>query len=143
MVAQEESRATWVASLPRVKDFGCGCQVNLSAGIRSRTRRVPAISWSNSGSRDWLRLMKSPLKVVLEVEKDRAARPDLHVPLVRRRAVKAGDRDVVEPQVDGELGAVMNDVVHDEAAQHGDLGHREDRVLAVAQRPGLEELLVA
>src|SRR3954452_2699887 len=60
----------------------------------------------------------------------------LHAPFVRRRAVDAGHRDVVEPQIDGELAAMVDDVVHHEAAVHGDLGQGVDLVVAVAEGPG-------
>ena len=43
--------ATWLAFQPIVFDLGCGFQSSLSSGMRSRTLRVLAISWSNSGRR--------------------------------------------------------------------------------------------
>src|SRR5262249_41508339 len=57
--------------------------------------------------------------------------------LVARRAVHAGDRDVVQPEVDAEMRAVVDDVVQDVALVHGRTRHREDRIAALQQRPGL------
>src|SRR5258708_606140 len=62
--------------------------------------------------------------------------------LVARRAVHAGDRDVVQPEVDAEMRAVVDDVVQDVGPDHGRTRHREDRIAALQQRPGLPHLLV-
>src|SRR5580658_4882665 len=45
------SSAKWPARRPSSMDLSCGFQVSLSSGMRSRVRRVAAISASNSGSR--------------------------------------------------------------------------------------------
>jgi len=42
--------ATCVARRPSVIDFSCGCHPNWASFTRSRTFRVTAISWSNSGT---------------------------------------------------------------------------------------------
>src|SRR6516165_6409272 len=52
MVYQPGMVPTWLANQPSVPDFSCGFQFHFSLGTRSSTLRVPAISWSNSGSRD-------------------------------------------------------------------------------------------
>src|SRR5262245_55273274 len=41
---------TSCARWPNAKDLGCGFHSALSLGTRSSSRRVVAISWSNSGS---------------------------------------------------------------------------------------------
>src|SRR4029079_2280924 len=46
-------RATSCARWAIEKDFSCGFQVLFSLRPRSRTRRVVAISWSNSAIIDW------------------------------------------------------------------------------------------
>src|SRR5580765_8738388 len=46
--------ARWVARAPSDDDLACGLKLNLSSGMRSSDLRVLAISWSNSGSMDWL-----------------------------------------------------------------------------------------
>jgi hypothetical protein len=66
-----------------------------------------------------------------------------HLSFVRRRTVYRGDGDIIEPQIHPKLGAVMDCVVHYEAAQHGDFGHGHQRLAALEQRPGLHQLLVA
>src|SRR5580658_467408 len=54
-------------------------------------------------------------------------------------AVEAGDGDVVEAEVDAELGDVVNHVVEEEAAEHGGSGFFADELLAEAEAPGLLE----
>src|SRR5262245_31540493 len=51
--------------------------------------------------------------------------------LVARRAVHAGDGDVVQAEVDAEVRAVVDDVVHDERPDHVCTWHREDRIAAL------------
>jgi hypothetical protein len=48
------------ASWPADMDFGCGFHVSLSAGTRSRKRRVVGSSRSNSARRDWAMGTDSP-----------------------------------------------------------------------------------
>ena len=48
--------------------------------------------------------------------------PYLHSHLVSRRSVKRRHRVVVQAQVDAQLRAVMNAVVHNRAPQNGDAG---------------------
>ena len=50
-------------------------------------------------------------------------------------AVHAGDRDVVEAEIDAKNRAVVDDVVHQEAASHGRAGHGEDYAVAAAECP--------
>src|SRR5262245_3899022 len=66
----------------------------------------------------------------------------LHRPFISRRTVDRRHRDVVEPQINSELSAMMNDVVHDEASKHGDLGQSHERDAALEQSPGLEQLFI-
>ena len=47
------------------------------------------------------------------------------------RAVDGGDGDVVEPEIDAELGAVVDDVAEDETAQHHASGHGHNRHAAL------------
>ena len=54
------------------------------------------------------------------------ARLRLHVGFVGRGAVETGDGNVVEAQVHAQLGAVVDHVVHDHAANDGDARHGED-----------------
>src|ERR1019366_10373408 len=58
--------------------------------------------------------------------------PEFH--FVRRWAVHPGDFDVVQPQVDAELGAMMNEMAHDHAAQDGGARHGENLFSSVRQR---------
>ena len=51
----------------------------------------------------------------------------LHSRFIRRWPVQPRDRDVVQPQVDAQVGAVMDDVIQHESAQHGQARHREHR----------------
>src|SRR5690242_12843153 len=44
--------ATSCARWARENDLGCGFQSPFPSGTRSSTRRVVAVSWSNSGRRD-------------------------------------------------------------------------------------------
>src|SRR5215471_19089346 len=64
MVYQPGMMPTWLASQPSVPDLSCGFQFHFSLGTRSSTLRVPAISWSNSGSRDCAIDIIEPPKVV-------------------------------------------------------------------------------
>ena len=41
----------WPASWPSAIDLACGFHANSASGTRSSSRRVVAISWSNSGSK--------------------------------------------------------------------------------------------
>src|SRR5262245_66528019 len=63
MVYQPGMVPTWLASQPSVPDFSCGFQFHFSLGMRSRTLRVLAISWSNSGSRDCAMDIRPPKAV--------------------------------------------------------------------------------
>src|SRR5205823_2338312 len=136
--AYAEVVASPAASPPALspgRSLGLGCQ---GSEIRRRSIRAAPVSMGAAAVIFDKRRTPEPV----------SGRPApeglyLHAAFVRRRAVEAGDRDVVEPQVDGELAAVMDDVVHHEAAMHGDLGHGEDHVLAVAEGPGLVPGLVA
>lgn len=65
-----------------------------------------------------------PIKI--RAEKREATAP-LHAALVGRGTVDGWDRDPVEAQIDAELGAMMNVVIHHEGAKHGDVRHGEDR----------------
>src|SRR2546427_10035200 len=66
----------------------------------------------------------------------------LEVGLVRRGAVDRGDGGVVEPQVHGELAAMMHEVIEHGAAVHGELRVRGHGPAADLERPGLLELRV-
>ena len=66
----------------------------------------------------------------------------LHLSFVRRGAVDRWNRDVVQPQIDRELAAMMHDVVHHERAHRHRFRHREIDLLAVSQRPRFEKLLI-
>ena len=48
--------------------------------------------------------------------------------LICRWAINGRHRDIVEPQVDSKLGAVVNQVIHHHAAQDRNPRHREDRL---------------
>src|ERR1700761_9269900 len=63
--------------------------------------------------------------------------------LVGRGAVEAGDGDVVETEVDAELGDVVDHVVEEEAAEHGGARGFGDDLRAEAEAPGFLEGLVA
>src|SRR5947209_7037157 len=54
---------------------------------------------------------------------------------VRRRPVDRRHRNVVQSQIYAQLAAVMDDVVQNEIAEHGDARHREDLLTAALQRP--------
>src|SRR6185437_7791065 len=58
-------------------------------------------------------------------------------------AVEAGDGDVVEAEVDAELGDVVDHVVEEEAAEHGGAGSVADELGAEAEAPGLHQGFVA
>src|SRR5688572_14194923 len=51
-------------------------------------------------------------------------------------------RHILLPQVDAQLAAVVDEMVHHEGSPHGGLGHREDGVVALLQRPGCQQLAV-
>jgi len=58
----------------------------------------------------------------------RAVRPDslqLHSRFVCQRPVQPWNRDVVQRQVNAQVGTEMNSVIQYEAAQHGNAWHRE------------------
>ena len=55
--------------------------------------------------------------------------------LLSGRAVDRGKRHIAQPEVDAQLAAVMDQVVHDEAAQHRNPRHRQDLLVALLQRP--------
>src|ERR1700753_3851692 len=63
--------------------------------------------------------------------------------LVGGGRVEAGDGDVVEAEVDAELGDVVDHVVEEEAAEHGGAGGFGDDLRAEAEAPGFFEGLVA
>src|SRR5215203_4263472 len=62
--------------------------------------------------------------------------------LVAAGAVEAGDGDVVEAEVDAEDRAVVDDVVHEEAADDGAARHGEDYAFAAAQCPHIVERFI-
>src|SRR5947209_3859245 len=66
----------------------------------------------------------------------------LKLALVGRGAIKRRHRNVVQPEIDGELRAVMDQMVHHEAPQHRDARHGEHLLASGKQRPRAEELLV-
>src|SRR6266566_4370047 len=66
----------------------------------------------------------------------------LEVGLVRRGAVDRGDGGAVEPQVYGELAAVVHQVVEHGATVHGELWVRRDGPAADLERPRLLELRI-
>src|SRR5690348_7986396 len=66
-----------------------------------------------------------------------------HRVLVRRRPVNRRQRHIIQAQINSQLRSVMNQVVHHESAQHGDLRQREQRLPAGDERPRLHQLLVA
>src|SRR5436305_3357575 len=51
--------------------------------------------------------------------------------LVARRAVHPRDLDVVQPEVDAEDRAVVDDVAQDGGPDHGRARHREERIAAL------------
>src|ERR1700761_2087401 len=63
--------------------------------------------------------------------------------LVGRGAVEAGDGDVVEAEVDAELGDVGGHVVEEEAAEHGGAGCFGNDLRAEAEAPGFFEGFIA
>ncbi len=63
--------------------------------------------------------------------------------LVGRWAIDRRHRHVVQPQVDAQLSAMVDDVMQDEAAERGDARHREHLLAAAAQRPHRRVLGVA
>ncbi len=67
----------------------------------------------------------------------------LHFPFIGRGAVKGRDGELVQPQIDAELGAVMDHVVHDAGAQDGGARQAEDRSATEKERPGLPQVRVA
>src|SRR3989442_10429097 len=64
-------------------------------------------------------------------------RCSLEVRLVRRGTVNGGDRGAVEPQVHGELAAVMHEVIEHGAAGYGEISGRGRGPAADPSRPGL------
>src|SRR5581483_9585151 len=54
-------------------------------------------------------------------------------------AVEGGHREVVEAEVDAELGDVVDHVVEEEAAEHGGARAFADELLAEAEAPGSHE----
>ena len=92
-------------------DLVCGWGVGCSACV-----------WCQAGKAD----LRAACGAVVRLK------PDL---LVAAGAVEAGDGDVVEAEVDAEDGAVVDDVVHEEAADDGGAGHGEDDAVAAAEGP--------
>src|SRR5689334_9875138 len=56
--------------------------------------------------------------------------------------VHAGDRDVVQAEIDAQDGAVVDDVVEDEAPDHRRLRHGEEGLARIEQGPGPLHLLI-
>ena len=67
----------------------------------------------------------------------------LHSRLIRRRPIQCRHRNVIQPHVHGELGAVVNEVIHHEVAQQRRARHRENHGAVVQQRPGTGKMRVA
>jgi hypothetical protein len=63
--------------------------------------------------------------------------------LVGRRAVDRRHRNIVQPQVNAKLPAVMNDVIYDEAPKGGCARKRENGFTAGLQRENLFQILIA
>src|SRR6184192_2638340 len=61
----------------------------------------------------------------------------LEVRLVRRGAVHGGDGGASEPQVHGQLAAMMHEVIEHRASVHRELRVRGDGPAADLERPGL------
>src|SRR5262245_17657154 len=61
---------------------------------------------------------------------------------VARRPVHPGNRDVVESEVDEQMGAVMDQVVEDHRADHGGAWQGEDQLAGLLQRPGAAHVRV-
>src|SRR2546427_10407170 len=66
-------------------------------------------------------------------------RCSLEVRLVRRGTVNGGDRGAVEPQVHGELAAMMDEGIEHGAAVYGELRGRGHGPAADLEPPGLLE----
>ncbi len=66
----------------------------------------------------------------------------LHFSFIGRGAVKGRDGELVQPQIDAELGAVMDHVVHHAGAQDGRARQAEDGSATEMERPGLPQVLV-
>src|ERR1041385_9095413 len=58
----------------------------------------------------------------------------------RRSAVRSGERDVVEAEVDAELGPVVNDVVEHHAPHHGGVRHAHHLLPAALEGPHHHEV---
>src|SRR5579859_7459783 len=59
----------------------------------------------------------------------------LHAGFIGRRAIDGRHGDIVETQVDSELRAMMNHVVHDHGAQDANARHSENSFPAVEKTP--------
>ena len=93
----------------------------------------------NRQSAIWNRHPRSLLPAPRSWPKARRAAPyPLHTAFVGRRPVHRGHRHIVEPEVDTELCAMMDHVVHDHGAKHGDSRHLEHFVPTHEQRPGCQ-----
>ena len=62
---------------------------------------------------------------------------------VCRRTVNRRDWDVIQPQVDTQLSAMMNDMVDAKTSQYGEAGHRQYRLAGSQQGPVLHQMLIA
>src|SRR6058998_107640 len=69
-------------------------------------------------------------------------RCSLEVRLVRRGTVHGGDGGAGEPQVHGQLAAMMHEVIEHRAPVHGELGVRGDGPTPDLERPRLLELRI-
>ena len=63
--------------------------------------------------------------------------------LVSGRPISLGHGHVVQPQEDGELAPVMDDVVQHLAADHADSWRAEQRLPTFFQSPRLQKVLIA
>ncbi len=70
-------------------------------------------------------------------------RPPLHLSFVCGRAVDGRHRDVIQTQIDAELRAVMNHVVHHKTSKNRGARHRHDRLSAPEQGPVFHQMVVA
>src|SRR5688572_3374712 len=63
-------------------------------------------------------------------------------PLICGRTIHRGYGNIIQPQIDSELRAMMDGVVQDKIAQHRNSRHRENGLAAHLQRPWLQQMFV-
>src|SRR5687767_7879455 len=110
-----------------VIDFSCGFQSSLSSGIRS------SIFLADGASSSSCSIISSSRVIPLT---------PLHGSFIGGRPVDRRDRNIVQPEINRKLPAVMDYVIHDKRPHYRDLRHCEIDLLSITHGPCFHELLI-